>query len=124
MPDIELYYSGEQHLLKFPENIDLKIIEPEKLKVIENEAGAIDHSVTHPIGCLRLKDQVKPGQKVALVVTDITRKIPGDLIVKSLLDELGKAGVDDLYIADCAVTQHRLDALSLRMEAVHEGFGK
>ncbi|MFW6376875.1 MAG: lactate racemase domain-containing protein [archaeon] len=41
-----------------------------------------------------LHDRVDPDDEIAIVVTDITRDAPDDVLLDVLLDELGEAGVD------------------------------
>ena len=49
-------------------------------------------ALEHPIGTPRLRDIVKPGEKIAVVTSDITRPCPTYRIMPALLDELYAAG--------------------------------
>ena len=46
-----------------------------------------------PIGSPRLKDIVRPGEKIAIITSDITRPMPTRLVMPALLDELYAGGV-------------------------------
>lgn len=46
-----------------------------------------------PIGTPRLREIVKPGEKVVVVTSDITRPMPTARVMPLLLDELYQAGV-------------------------------
>ena len=46
-----------------------------------------------PIGSPRLKDIVRPGEKIAIITSDITRPMPTQLVMPALLDELYAGGV-------------------------------
>lgn len=46
-----------------------------------------------PIGSPRLKDIVHPGEKIAIITSDITRPMPTRLVMPALLDELYAGGV-------------------------------
>lgn len=48
-----------------------------------------------PIGTQRLSTIVKPGEKIAIVTSDITRPMPSKTVLPPLLDELAEAGVKD-----------------------------
>ena len=48
----------------------------------------------NPIGSPRLKDIVKPGEKIAIITSDITRPMPTYKVMPALLEELKEAGVD------------------------------
>ncbi len=49
-------------------------------------------ALEHPIGRPRLRDIVKPGERIAIVTSDITRPCPTYRIMPALLDELYAAG--------------------------------
>ncbi|MCQ2437954.1 MAG: nickel-dependent lactate racemase [Clostridia bacterium] len=50
------------------------------------------HGLENPIGTPRLKEIVKPGEKIAIITSDITRPVPTYRIMPALLDELYAAG--------------------------------
>ena len=49
---------------------------------------AVRHALENPIGCEKLQKIVRPGQKVAIVTSDISRPLPTWQIMPSVLDEL------------------------------------
>ncbi|MBE5808215.1 MAG: nickel-dependent lactate racemase [Clostridiales bacterium] len=51
-------------------------------------------ALNEPIGTPRLADIVRPGEKIAIVTSDITRPCPTYRIMPPLLDELYRAGCD------------------------------
>ena len=60
-------------------------------KGLTNEAE-VARALAHPIGTPRLKEIVHPGEKIAIVTSDITRPCPTWRIMPALLDELYAAG--------------------------------
>lgn len=60
---------------------------------LTNEAE-VARALENPIGAPRLKDIVKPGEKIAIITSDITRPCPTYRIMPALLDELYAAGCD------------------------------
>jgi nickel-dependent lactate racemase len=54
---------------------------------------AVEESLSRPIGRPRVRDLVRSGQSVALVVTDITRKLPEEIILPLLIKELEAGGI-------------------------------
>ena len=59
---------------------------------LTGEAEVI-RALQEPIGTPRLKDIVKPGERVAIVTSDITRPMPTAKVMPALLDELYAGGV-------------------------------
>ncbi len=53
----------------------------------------VKRALREPIGSPRLRDIVKPGEKIAIVTSDVTRPMPTWKVMPALLDELYAAGV-------------------------------
>lgn len=53
----------------------------------------VKRALIAPIGSPRLKDIVRPGEKIAIITSDITRPMPTRLVMPALLDELYAGGV-------------------------------
>lgn len=54
---------------------------------------AVKAALKNPIGTPRLRDIVSPGERIAIVTSDITRPMPTAKVMPALLDELYLAGV-------------------------------
>ena len=55
--------------------------------------AAVRYAMQHPIGSEKLHTLVKPGQKVAIITSDISRPMPTWQVMPAVLDELYAAGV-------------------------------
>ena len=53
----------------------------------------VRRALREPIGSEPLRDIVKPGEKIAIVTSDITRPMPTYKVMPALLEELYAAGV-------------------------------
>ena len=53
----------------------------------------VRRAMTAPIGSPRLRNIVRPGERIAIVTSDITRPMPTWIVMPVLLDELYAAGV-------------------------------
>ena len=65
---------------------------------IPHERGgeaAVRYALAHPIGARPLRELVKPGQKIAIIASDISRPVPSYEILPAILDELTAAGCRD-----------------------------
>jgi nickel-dependent lactate racemase len=56
-------------------------------------ASSIRSALRDPVNSPPLRDLARPGDRVCIVVTDMTRPCPDHLLVPALLDELSAAGV-------------------------------
>ncbi|MBQ6908826.1 MAG: nickel-dependent lactate racemase [Synergistaceae bacterium] len=59
----------------------------------DTEFEEVKHALENPIGTKRLKDIVKPGEKIAIITSDLTRPMPTWKVMPQLLDELYAGGV-------------------------------
>ncbi len=55
----------------------------------------VKRSLENPIGTKRLKDIVKPGEKIAIITSDITRPMPSKTVLPPVIEELKKAQVEE-----------------------------
>lgn len=87
---------------------------------VSNVIRAVEDALNRPTGTPRLRKLVKPGQTVALVVTDITRQIPEEIILPLLLQELEGGGIRRQDVTAVVATgTHRFNTL----EELKEKFG-
>lgn len=68
----------------------------------------VKRAILNPIKSTRLSEIVKPGEKIAIVTSDITRPMPSKIVLPSVLDELYSAGIrnEDIIIV-FALGSHR-----------------
>ena len=90
--------------LKFGrEEINLEIEQKNLLGVLKAnmvEGGLtgtqeVKKALGHPINSQRLRNIVKPGEKVTIITSDITRPMPSKVVLPHILDELNIAGVNN-----------------------------
>jgi len=79
--------------LKIPDGVPVQWVESRKMNPVPDVRRAVEDALRRPIGSKQLRDMAKPGQTVALVVTDITRRLPEEIIVPILLKELEAGGI-------------------------------
>jgi nickel-dependent lactate racemase len=75
---------------------------------VKDVPAGIKAALAAPINSPPVRELAKPGDKVCIVFTDITRASPDDLLVPPLLAELERAGVRDEDITLlCGIGMHR-----------------
>jgi nickel-dependent lactate racemase len=67
---------------------NVTVVEPVFQEGLPDEAGAFAASVRAPIGCRPLRDLIRPSDRLAMVIPDITRPFPSHRILPWLLAEL------------------------------------
>ena len=75
---------------------------------LANTQEAVAEALAHPVGTPPLRELARPGNRVCIVFTDITRACPDELLVPPLLSELKAGGVRDEDITLlCGIGMHR-----------------
>jgi nickel-dependent lactate racemase len=107
--------------LGIPDGVPVEVVGARELPPVPDVRAAIREALERPIGSKRLAKLVRPGQKVALIVTDLTRKLPEDLILPAILEELSAGGVrEEDVVAVVATGTHRPNT----PEELAEQFGR
>jgi nickel-dependent lactate racemase len=89
---IKLAYGRQGLFIDLPFPVD--VVQPRFVPGLVNEKTALQAALSHPIDSKPLKELVKPGNRIVVVHTDITRATPNDRILPELLEELESAGVN------------------------------
>lgn len=75
-----------------PEKNLLGVLHANEVKLDLTGEAEVRRALEEPIGSPRLREIVKPGEKIAVVTSDITRPMPTYKVMPALLDELYAAG--------------------------------
>ena len=70
-----------------------QVLLPNPVEYERMGAEEVAYALEHPIGTPRLAGIVKPGEKIVVITSDITRPMPTYTVMPVLLDELYAAGV-------------------------------
>ena len=118
---INIPYGKSNVSISIPDKNLLGVLYPKRSRIKKSESRIIKDSILNPMGCCRLKDLVSPKETIGIVVPDLTRRCPRELILPILLDELKKGGIQDKDITIfMAIGMHR----PLTKDEIEEAFGK
>ena len=67
---------------------EVTVIEPRFVPGLQDERASFQDAVRRPIGTAPLRDVVKPGERLAVVIPDLTRPLPSDRLLPWLFEEL------------------------------------
>lgn len=76
-----------------PEDCVQQILKPNPVKSVQTGEAEVRRALAEPIGSPRLREIVRPGERVAIITSDITRPMPTYAVMPALLDELYEAGI-------------------------------
>lgn len=88
-------FGKETQYIELPEEQVLAELRPNEAEIDLTGEVEVLRSLREPIDSRRLRDIVHPGEKIAIVTSDITRPLPSYKILPCVLDELSEAGIPD-----------------------------
>jgi len=92
---MKLKYGKEEIRLPIEDKNVIKIVNLKKHKVILYPENRLKNLLKNPMGCPSLKELIfqKKASKILIIVNDITRPTPYEVILPPLLDELHQIGI-------------------------------
>jgi nickel-dependent lactate racemase len=88
---LKLAYGRDGLSINLPDHA--QVVRGRSVPAVANEPAAIRAALREPIGSAPLAAKVRPGNRVVIVHTDITRPTPNDRMLPVLLAELESAGI-------------------------------
>ncbi|MGI5919525.1 MAG: nickel-dependent lactate racemase [Christensenellales bacterium] len=106
--DFLLGYDKTQLSLIIPDENVLGVLTPNHVEVGLTGADEVKRALAAPIGTPKLSEIVKPGEKIVIITSDITRPVPTAVILPPVLDEIEAAGcsLEDVCVV-FALGNHR-----------------
>lgn len=110
MTTLQLGYGNTTQSVVIPDENISGILWPNEKDLPEStEKDIVRDAIRNPIGTAPLCEIIRPGERVAIVTSDITRPVPSYTILPLLLDELANLGVKDRDITIVfALGSHRM----------------
>ena len=93
MTQIDLPYGHETLQVNIPAALLGEVVSPKPVPAAADPEAIIRAALDQPIGTPPLEQMVQPGQKVAVIIDDITRETPTHLMLPPLLERLRSAGL-------------------------------
>ncbi|MGE0058040.1 MAG: nickel-dependent lactate racemase [Dehalococcoidia bacterium] len=95
---VSLPFGRTQLDVELPDNA--RVLTPPPVEPLADPPAAVLAALHSPIAGPPLRERVQPGQRVAVVISDITRPVPNELLLTAVFAELEAAGIpeDDITI--------------------------
>jgi nickel-dependent lactate racemase len=90
---IDLGYDKSKITIGIDRTNLLGVLKPNKVQTLLIGEEEVKGAIQNPIGSAGLKEIVKPGDKIAIITSDITRPMPTKTVLPLILTELFDAGV-------------------------------
>ena len=94
--------------VEVPDNNLMAVLTANAMEHERRGEDAVRYALANPIGKGLLRDEVHPGEKIAIITSDISRPLPSYDVVPAVLDELSAAGIpDEDIVLVFALASHR-----------------
>ena len=105
---LEFGYGNTVQKVEVPDGNLLACLQANPMEHVRHGQEAVRYALENPIGAPRLNTLVKPGMKIAIVTSDISRPLPSYDVLPAVLDELYCAGIpkEDITVV-FALGSHR-----------------
>lgn len=92
---LEFGYGKGVQIVDVPDKNLMAVLTANELEHERRGADAVDYALENPIGAPKLHTMVKPGQKIVIITSDVSRPLPSYDVLPSVLRELEAAGIPD-----------------------------
>jgi len=89
---LEVGFGNTPQQFEIPDANLCAVLLPNGVEVTRKGEAAIVDALQNPIGSPKLSEIVKPGEKVVIITSDVTRPVPSYKIIPAVLGELWLAG--------------------------------
>jgi len=105
----ELAYGKGSLDLDLPDSAAVTVVEPAYVPGLVDQAAAVRAALGAPIASRPLAELARPGMRVGVIFSDITRATPHEVILPPILDALAAAGVPqgDITLFEALGTHRR-----------------
>lgn len=106
--ELKFGYANREEVVNVPQEQLLGVLTANEMTHVHTGEEAVRFALANPIGAPALHTMVQPGQKIAIVASDISRPVPSYEILPAILEELFSVGckAEDITVV-FALGSHR-----------------
>ena len=88
-------YGNEERVVFLSAEYACETLLPQSLPPLKDPPSAVRAALAKPIGGPPLREILRPGERVAVLVNDVTRLVHSDVFLPVLIDEINACGIPD-----------------------------
>lgn len=93
--ELSFHYGSEVRVISLADDTPCDTLVRRALPALADPPSAVRTALANPIGTLPLRGIIQPGERVAVLVNDITRLVYSDVFLPVLINELNACGIPD-----------------------------
>jgi len=96
--EISINYGNTLKTLEILDKNYLGILNPKEVAAVGDPIAEVKRALANPIGSKKIKELVSTKNKIAILVSDISRPCPSYILLPPIIEELKEAGVNNAQI--------------------------
>ncbi|HDK25964.1 MAG TPA: nickel-dependent lactate racemase, partial [Candidatus Atribacteria bacterium] len=96
--EISINYGNTLKTLEILDKNYLGILNPKEVAAVDDPIAEVKRALASPIGSKKIKELVSTKNKIAILVSDISRPCPSYILLPPIIEELKEAGVNNAQI--------------------------
>jgi len=106
--ELRFGYGNSEQIVNVPDERLIGVLTANEMEHLRKGPEAVRYALEQPVGAPKLRTMVCPGQKIAIVASDISRPVPSYEILPAVLEEIFAAGckAEDITVV-FALGSHR-----------------
>ena len=93
--ELSFRYGSEARVISVATDAPCETLLPQSLPPLKDPASAVRAALADPIGTPPLRKILHAGERVAVLVNDITRRVYSEVFLPVLIDEMNACGIPD-----------------------------
>ena len=90
---IDLLYGRKGLTIDLPKAVRAHVIRKHPMPLLSDPAGAVRRALEKPVGCPSIQALAQGKRNACILICDITRPVPNELILPPLVESLTRAGI-------------------------------
>jgi len=96
--DYQLKYGKNNLSICLDDNSDVTVVNPKDSSALKDPKAALIQEILSPIGTCSLKEMIPKGDRIGIILNDITRATPSEMILSAILTVLSEVPTDRITL--------------------------
>ena len=96
--DYQLKYGKNNLSICLDDNSDVMVVNPKDSSALKDPKAALIQEILSPIGTCSLKEMIPKSDRIGIILNDITRATPSEMILNAILTVLSEVPTDRITL--------------------------
>jgi len=91
---VTMSYGRQGLILTFPNDWQVDVVNKKVMPVLDDPQKRVAEALNNPVGCRPLKEEARDKKSACILICDITRPVPNELLLPQIIRELMAGGME------------------------------